>query len=116
MMCSAGITLVRGDRCQRYNTTITPENVFDIVYTVNPILIVILGGSGTVLGPIVGALIFQILSTYLAFQFPGLQFTFLGAALVLVIIFMPRGVLEYLTGRRALGLAALLQAPRENRA
>ncbi len=99
-----------------YNTAITPESVFDIVYTVNPILIVILGGSGTVLGPIIGALIFQILSTYLQFQFPGLQGTFLGIGLILVIIFMPRGVLEYLTGRRVFGLTSLLQAPRENRA
>ena len=100
-----------------YNTTISPDSIFDIAaYTANPILIVILGGSGTVLGPVVGALIFQILSTYLSFQFPGLQFIFLGLAMVLVIVFMPQGVLEYLTGRRTLGLASLLQSPRENRA
>lgn len=99
-----------------YNTSITPDTVFDIVYTVNPILITILGGSGTVLGPIVGSLIFQILSTYLAFQFPGLQDMFLGIALILVIILMPHGVLEYLTGHRAFGVASLLQTARENRA
>ncbi|MGE5263735.1 MAG: branched-chain amino acid ABC transporter permease [Acidobacteriota bacterium] len=99
-----------------YNTTIAPDAIFDIAaYTANPILIAILGGSGTVLGPLAGALIFQILSTYLAFQFPGLQFTFLGLAMVLVIIFIPGGVLEYLTGRRAVSAASLLQAPRENR-
>jgi branched-chain amino acid transport system permease protein len=99
-----------------YNTSITPDTVFDIVYTVNPILITILGGSGTVLGPIVGSLIFQILSTYLAFQFPGLQDMFLGIALILVIILMPHGLLEYLTGRRPFGLMSLLQTARENRA
>ncbi len=99
-----------------YNTTISPDAIFDIAaYTANPILIVILGGSGTVLGPLVGALIFQILSSYLSFQFPGLQFTFLGLVMILVIIFVPGGVLEYLTGRRIVGLASLLQAPRENR-
>ncbi len=100
-----------------YNTTISPDAIFDIAaYTANPILIAILGGSGTVLGPLVGALIFQILSSYLAFQLPGLQFTFLGLVMILVIIFVPGGVLEYLTGRRVVGLASLLQAPRENRA
>lgn len=100
-----------------YNTTIAPDSLFDITaYTANPILIVIIGGSGTVLGPVIGAFVFQILSTYLSFQFPGLQFTFLGLAMILVIIFMPQGALEYLTGRRVFGLAALLQAPRENRA
>ncbi len=99
-----------------YNTTISPDAIFDITaYTANPILIVILGGSGTVLGPMVGALIFQILSSYLSFQFPGLQFTFLGLVMILVIIFIPGGVLEYLTGQRAVGLMSLLQAPRENR-
>ncbi len=99
-----------------YNGSLAPENVFDIIYTVNPILIVILGGVGTVLGPLVGALIFQILSTFLTFQFPGSQYIFLGLVLILVIIFMPGGVLEYLTGRRVLGVASLLQAPRQNRA
>ncbi|HEX9074153.1 MAG TPA: branched-chain amino acid ABC transporter permease [Anaerolineae bacterium] len=100
-----------------YNTTISPDAIFDIAaYTANPILITILGGSGTVLGPLFGALIFQILSTYLSFQFPGLQFTFLGLAMILVIIFIPGGVLEYLTGRRVMSVASLLQAPRENRA
>lgn len=99
-----------------YNTSITPDATFDIVYSVNPILIIILGGSGTVLGPIVGSFIFQILSTYLAFQFPGLQDMFLGIVLILVIILMPHGVLEYLTGRRNLGLSSFLQSPRENRA
>lgn len=98
-----------------YNTSITPDTAFDIVYTVNPILITILGGSGTVLGPIVGSLIFQILSTWLAFQFPGLQDMFLGIALILVIILMPHGVLDFLTGRRSFGLMSLLQAARENR-
>ncbi len=99
-----------------YNTAIAPDTVFDIGYTVNPILICIIGGTGTVLGPIVGALIFQVLSTYLAFQFPGLQNSLLGLTMILVIIFMPGGVLEYLTGHRVFGLASLLQAPRENRA
>jgi branched-chain amino acid transport system permease protein len=103
-------------RQDRFNTSITPDTVFDIIYTVNPILITILGGSGTVLGPIVGSLIFQILSTYRAFQFPGLQDMFLGIALILVIILMPHGVLEYLTGRRPFGLMSLLQSARENRA
>jgi branched-chain amino acid transport system permease protein len=113
----AGLVIgLAGGTYAYYNTAITPDTVFDIVYTVNPILITVLGGAGTVLGPLVGALIFQILSTYLAFQFPGLQNTFLGITLILVIIFMPRGVLEYLTGRRTFGLMSLLQAPRENRA
>lgn len=100
-----------------WNTHIAPDFVFDISsYTASPILIAILGGAGTVLGPIVGALIFQILSTYLAFQFPGFQYALLGMTMILVIIFMPHGLLEYLTGRRALGLESLFQAPRENRA
>jgi len=100
-----------------YNTTIAPDFIFDISsYTANPILIAVLGGTGTVLGPIVGAFIFQILSSYLSFQFPGYQFVVLGFTMILVIIFMPHGILEYLTGRRTLGIASLLQAPRENRA
>ncbi len=109
------LTGLAGAAYAYYNTSLTPDATFDIVYTVNPILITILGGSGTVLGPIVGSLIFQILSTWLAFQFPGLQDMFLGFVLILVIILMPHGVLEYLTGRRHFGLMSLLAAPREHR-
>jgi len=96
---------------------IAPDFIFDIsAYTANPILIAVLGGTGMPLGPIVGALIFQVASSYLSFQFPGYQFVVLGLAMILVIIFMPHGILEYLTGRRVFGIASLLQAPRENKA
>ena len=42
-----------------------PEDVFEIHYTVEAIIIVLLGGAGTLLGPIVGGLIYGIFKYYL---------------------------------------------------
>jgi branched-chain amino acid transport system permease protein len=99
-----------------YNASIAPDTVFDSVYSVTPILIVILGGTGTVAGPLIGSFVYQILSTLLLFNFPGWQQSLLGVTIILVIIFLPNGLFEYLTGRRVLGLTALLESPRVNRA
>jgi len=37
-----------------------PPEVFEIHYTIEAIIIVLLGGSGTLLGPVVGGLIYGI--------------------------------------------------------
>lgn len=99
-----------------YNASITPDALFDPLYSTTPILVAILGGTGTVVGPILGALILLPLSTFLLFNFPGIQPSLLGIAIILTIIFVPRGLYEYLSGRRKLTLSALLQNPRNNKA
>ncbi|HQV69712.1 MAG TPA: branched-chain amino acid ABC transporter permease [Thermoflexales bacterium] len=99
-----------------YNTAISPEAIFNPLYSTTPILITLLGGTGTVVGPILGAMILLPLSTWLLFNFPGIQPALLGIIIILTIIFLPRGLYEYLSGRRKLTLAALLKNPRDNQA
>lgn len=99
-----------------YNASITPDAMFDPLYSTTPIIVTILGGTGTVIGPILGALILLPLSTFLLFNFPGIQPSLLGIAIILTIIFVPRGLYEYVSGRRKLTLASLLRNPRDNQA
>ncbi|MGW8286083.1 MAG: branched-chain amino acid ABC transporter permease, partial [Candidatus Deferrimicrobiaceae bacterium] len=54
-------------------TYVFPPDVFEIHYTVEAIIIVLLGGAGTLLGPIVGGLIYGLSKYYLAVILPGFQ-------------------------------------------
>jgi branched-chain amino acid transport system permease protein len=55
-----------------------------------------MGGTGTVWGPLVGAAVYQLLSTYFWSHFLELHPTVLGLIIVLFIVFLPRGLMELL--------------------
>jgi len=75
---------------------IDPSSVFNIQYTEFPIVIVLFGGLGTVLGPVIGGFIFVILYEILWSTFPqAYQFLF-GIAIIGIVLFMPEGIIEYL--------------------
>lgn len=72
--------------------TIYPDSGFDIGWTVAVVFIVIVGGIGTVAGPMVGAVIYVILDEFLA-HYAGWSNIILGAIAILVIIFLPDGIM-----------------------
>jgi len=75
---------------------IDPTSVFNIQYTEFPIVMVLFGGLGTVLGPVIGGFIFVILYEILWSTFPqAYQFLF-GIAIIGIVLFMPEGIIEYL--------------------
>lgn len=69
-----------------------PESGFGIGWTVSMIFIVTIGGSGTVSGPIAGAIIYVFLQELLA-HYPGWSNIILGAITILVIFFLPKGIM-----------------------
>lgn len=69
-----------------------PESGFGISWTVSMIFIVTIGGSGTVSGPITGAVIYVFLQELLA-HYPGWSNIILGAITILVIFFLPKGIM-----------------------
>lgn len=87
---------------------IDPSTVFALRYTELPIVIVLFGTIGSVLGPIIGGAGFIIVSEILYSTFPALHQFFFGASIMLVIMFLPRGIVErlkvsgYLPRRRSL--------------
>jgi branched-chain amino acid transport system permease protein len=62
------------------------------------VLMAILGGRGTLWGPVLGAFIMQPLSNWVVGQFGGSQIhlTVFGAILLFVMLFMPQGILPTL--------------------
>ncbi len=70
-----------------------PGTVFDIGVTVEMVLLTFLGGAGTILGPLVGAIIFEYGSYQLDVSGFTIHNTLLGAAIIIVTIFLPQGLL-----------------------
>jgi branched-chain amino acid transport system permease protein len=89
---SAAMAGVAGALYAHYTRFVSPE-VFLFSYTVTMVIMVVAGGKGTLLGPVVGALLFTVLPEALreamAWQWQMLAY---GVLLVLLVFFLPRGI------------------------
>ncbi len=88
---------------------VEPIDVFDVLLSIEAIVMAMLGGVGTVMGPLLGALFLELINNFLWSQFLEFHSLFLGLIMVLVVIFTPRGVMAVVQevrmkgGLRALG-------------
>jgi len=76
-----------------------PPEVFEIHYTIEAIIIVMLGGAGTLLGPVMGGLIYGISKYYLSIYLPGFQLLIFAPIIIVIIIMFPEGVVGMLKKR-----------------
>jgi len=76
------------------NIHVAPNDFFKIEYTLQMIIACVIGGAGTVWGPVVGASIYQLLSTFVWSHFLELHPTVLGAIIILFVVFLPRGLMD----------------------
>jgi branched-chain amino acid transport system permease protein len=81
-----------------FQVFIQPYTAFSIDWTVKLVFIVIIGGIGTIEGPIVGSLIFVALSQILAEYF-SVSMLVLGAIAIVVILAAPKGIMGTLQER-----------------
>ena len=72
-----------------------PENVFDASFTVLMVIMVVIGGSGSVLGPLVGAVGLELLSQFLRINLGTYNQLVFGAIIVIVVVFFPQGVVNF---------------------
>ena len=79
---------------------IEPPDVFDVLYSVKPIVMVLLGGAGSVFGPLIGAGVFLGLEEIVWRRFLEVHSGVLGLLIVLLVLFLPAG-LAGLAKRRA---------------
>jgi branched-chain amino acid transport system permease protein len=77
-----------------YVTYIYPQFVIDPLVGLSMVLMVFLGGLGTLWGPVVGALILEPAQLWLAYNFGAsrLYLVFYAAVFLVVIILLPRGI------------------------
>lgn len=83
------------------NGSIEPLPGFPLHLSIEMIVMVMLGGQGTVLGPIIGAFGYQRLRSFLVVSpiFKNIQLAVAGVALLLVVLFVPAGIIGWLRNR-----------------
>jgi branched-chain amino acid transport system permease protein len=74
---------------------IDPDTEFMVLVTITMILMAMFGGKGTVVGPIVGAILLYGVQEVVWAKFPFFHLILFGIFLILVIRFMPRGIVGY---------------------
>jgi branched-chain amino acid transport system permease protein len=95
-------------------TFIDPDGVFKVIVTIQMIIMAVFGGAGTVVGPLLGALVLASVSELLSTHLVALAELFNGVIVVLVVLFMPKGLLDVFGGRR-FSFRAMAHAFREYR-
>jgi len=83
-------------------TYINPADVFNVNKTVQMVIMTLLGGMGTFLGPIVGASFLTILSEVLGTKFVEYYLIMVGAIIIVIILIMPKGIVGTVKDRKGI--------------
>ena len=112
---SAAFTGLAGGIYAYYITFIDPLGVFDISLNVKMIIMAVFGGPGSVLGPVVGALILSAVSEVLASQVTSIASLFFGVVIVIAVVFMPRGLADLMRNFKRAGWRYFIENVRAHR-
>jgi branched-chain amino acid transport system permease protein len=106
---SAGMTAISGVFFAFYYNNLFPEQIFNISRSIEIILGSVIGGVGTLFGPILGAAMLTLLSegvteaqAAIGWDVPGSKQVVYGVVLLAVVVFLPQGIWPPLA--RRLGL------------
>ncbi len=97
-LASAVVFGITGGLLYLNNVFIQPFEAFGIGWAVKLLFIVIVGGLGTMEGPIVGTVIFVFLQQFLT-EYVGFNLVILGTITIIIIIFAPKGIVGTLQSR-----------------
>ena len=101
MAMSSFLTALAGTFYAQFTLFIHPKSVISLDLSFEIAFIGLIGGRGSIAGPVLGALLLRPVSDFSRIYFgatlPGLHLIIFGTALVLVMIFQPRGLQEPLT-------------------
>jgi len=110
VIISAAMTALAGVFFAFYYNNLFPEQIFNIGQSIEIILGPIVGGVGTLFGPVLGAALLTGLADALnnlvaamGWDIPGVKQVFYGIVLLLVIMFLPNGIWPPLARRLGLG-------------
>ena len=93
---AAALTGIAGGIYARYAIFIEPGGVFAFNTGVSILLMPVIGGIGTVWGPVLGGAVFGIVEEELVVNFPQIHLLLYGLLLILIILFEPDGLMGLL--------------------
>ena len=102
MLLSGAIGGLGGCFFAQYFLYIDPTIVFGVDKSVEMLLVSMIGGAGTVYGPLLGAVLLALVSdvTRVMAQMQGLSLVLYGGLLVVIIAFLPNGLIHLFKRRR----------------
>ncbi len=106
---AAGLTGITGALWAWQNTYIDPDVVFLESRNIDMVMSSLLGGLGTVWGPPLGALVLYLLQDSVWSHFLDYHLLALGILLILLLLFMPSGILGVLGNHNGISLRRLIQ-------
>jgi branched-chain amino acid transport system permease protein len=74
---------------------IEPPDVYDILYSVKPIVMALLGGLGSTLGAVMGAFLFLGIEEFVWRNLLDLHTGVLGLLIVVLLLFLPKGLVSF---------------------
>ncbi len=78
---------------------VEPQGFYNLNWTLYPVLMCVLGGSGTIIGPIIGAVVLNAVFEVAKFFLPEIHPIFSGLLIILSIMFLPSGLIGLRIGR-----------------
>ena len=101
MAMSSFLTALAGTFYAQLNLYIHPKSAFSLDLSFEIAFIALIGGRGSIVGPVLGALLLRPVSDFSRIYFgdtlPGMHLIIFGVILILVMTFQPRGLQEPLT-------------------
>ncbi len=101
MAMSCFLTALAGTFYAQFTLYIHPRSIISLDLSFEIAFIALIGGRGSIAGPVLGALLLRPVSDFSRIYFgatlPGLHLVIFGVVLVLVMIYQPRGLQEPLT-------------------
>jgi len=112
---SAALTGAAGAAYAFQQIAIFPERLFDVDITVLMVVMVILGGAGTTAGPVIGAVAITYAAEWLRQNYPHAHTFLLGGLIIVAVILLPQGFVNYLRDGVRTGRFSLLANVRRYR-
>jgi branched-chain amino acid transport system permease protein len=95
---SAFLTAVLGSLFAQYVLYIDPESLFIVDNSLQMVLLSLVGGVGTTIGPIIGGYIMiplgQLLRAFFGGFAPGLHLVIYGLCLIFILLYLPKGIVS----------------------
>lgn len=111
-MLSAALTGAAGGIHAYWLSYIEPAAVFDMTIAVKSFVIFLLGGAGTVLGPIIAAVFVEVISTLSWSYLLAFHVGVMGCIIIAVVMFMPDGFAEFLRERTHISVRLFQSRPK----
>jgi branched-chain amino acid transport system permease protein len=89
------LTAMAGSMYAFQQVTIYPTRMFDVDITVLMVVMAVIGGTGTVIGPVVGAVALQFLSEWLRTHYTDLHIFIFGGIIVIAVVLLPMGIVPF---------------------